>query len=495
MASTRRPDDRGTLVIDDGGSVPLVTGPGVHVFAADALGDRDATAVAHTIRRREISAGEAVEAAIARAERFGRQIEAIAYADFDSAQGRAAAMTPNGGFSGVPTFIKDNVDVRGLPTNHGTLAYVGRPAVRDDDIARQYLAQGVVNLGKSKLPEFGFNATTEYAEGEPTRNPWNPAYSAGASSGGAAALVAAGVVPIAHANDGGGSIRIPAAACGLVGLKPTLGRLLTSRSSRSLPLKVVCDGVLTRSVRDTAAFLAGAELFRPHPTLAPIGEVTRPGTARLRIGVVLDSATGHPTDDETRVAVLRVADLLAELGHDVTEMELPPLQRFTDDFALYWGMLAFLVASTGRWVIGRDFDRGRLDNLSIGLSRMYGRAVWRTPGIFRRLRGITGVYQQVFAQRDVVLSPVLSHTTPTLGHLSPRQPFERLMDRLRRYVGFTPLNNVAGGPAMSLPLGAASNGLPIGVHFSAALGAERTLLELAYELEEARPFRSITDLA
>ena len=472
--------------------MPLVTGPRVHVFAADALGNRDATAVAETIRRREISATEAVEAAIARAERLDRQIKAIAFTDFDSALTRAAAVTPNGDFAGVPTFIKDNVDVRGLPTNHGTRAYVGLPATAYDGIARQYLAQGVVNLGKSKLPEFGFNATTEYADGEPTRNPWNLAYSAGASSGGAAALVAAGVVPIAHANDGGGSIRIPAAACGLVGLKPTRGRLLGTRSSRSLPLRIVSDGVLTRSVRDTAAFLAAAERFLAHPTLPPIGNVTRPGTTRLRVGVLLDSATGHPTDEETRTAVLQTADLLSDLGHDVTEMSVPPLPRFTDDFALYWGMLAFLVSSTGRWVLGRDFDRRRLDNLSIGLRRMYGRGAARTPGVLYRLRCTTRLYQQIFAERDIVLSPVLSHTTPMLGHLSPRQPFEHLMDRLRRYVGFTPLNNTAGGPAMSLPLGATTDGLPIGVHFSAALGAEKSLLELAYEIEEARPFRSIT---
>ena len=464
----------------------------MHVFAADALGNRDATAVAETIRRREISATEAVEAAIARAERLDRRIKAIAFADFDSALTRASMVRPNGDFAGVPTFIKDNVDVRGLPTNHGTRAYVGLPATDYDDIARQYLAQGVVNLGKSKLPEFGFNATTEYADGEPTRNPWHPAYSAGASSGGAAALVAAGVVPIAHANDGGGSIRIPAAACGLVGLKTTRGRLLGTRSSRSLPLRIVSDGVLTRSVRDTAAFLAAAERFRAHPRLPRIGEVTRPGTARLRIGVVLDSATGHPTDDQTRAAVHQTADLLSDLGHDVTEMEVPSLPRFSDDFALYWGMLAFLVSSSGRWVLGRDFDRRRLDNLSLGLRRMYGRSAARTPGVLYRLRRSTVAYQQVFAGRDIVLSPVLSHTTPTLGHLSPRQPFETLMDRLRRYVGFTPLNNTAGGPAMSLPLGATTDGLPIGVHFSAAVGADRTLLELAYELEAARPFRSIT---
>jgi amidase len=464
----------------------------VQVFADDALGTRDATGVAEAIRGGEISAVEAVDAAVTRAERLAPQIAAIAHPAFEAARTLAAASQPNGAFTGVPTFVKDNVDVRGLPTNHGTQAYTGRRAAADDAIARQYLAQGVIPLGKSKLPEFGFNATTEYAEGEPTVNPWNPAYSAGASSGGSAALVAAGVVPIAHANDGGGSIRIPAAACGLVGLKPTRGRVLSSRSSRTLPLRIVSDGVLTRSVRDTAGFLAAAERYYRRRALPPVGRVDGPGTTRLRIGVLLDSPTGHPTDVATRAVVRRAADDLADLGHDVAEVRSPVTGQFVDDFTLYWGMLAYLVASTGRWALGRDFDRTRLDNLSTGLRRMFGRNVRRVPQTLYRLRLTTRLYQQAFVDRDLVMSPVLSHTTPELGHLSPRQPFESLLDRLHRYVGFTPLNNAAGGPAISLPLGASAHGLPIGVHFSAPIGAERRLLELAYEIEQAAPFRSIT---
>jgi amidase len=470
-----------------------VTGARVHVFADDALGDLDATGVADAIRCGEISAAEAVAAAIARAERLESRVEAIALRDFDAARERASGPMPDGAFAGVPTFIKDNVDVRGLATNHGTRAFTGRPAPAHDAIARQYLAQGVVCLGKSKLPEFGFNATTEYADGSPTVNPWNTAYSAGASSGGAAALVASGVVPIAHANDGAGSIRIPAAACGLVGLKPTRGRLLGTKTSRSMPLKLVCEGVLTRTVRDTATFLANAERFHRSQTLPAIGRVDGPGSIRHRIGVLLESPTGHPTDDETRVAVLRAADDLAELGHDVTEAPAPVTDQFVEDFALYWGMLAFVVASTGRWALGRDFQKGQLDNLSTGLRRSFGRSAARLPGALYRLRRTTIQYQRMFTGHDIVMSPVLSHTTAELGHLSPRQPFDALFEKLRRYVGFTPLNNTAGGPAIALPLGRTDRGLPIGVQFSAPLGAERRLLELAYEIEQAQPFRRIVD--
>jgi amidase len=467
-------------------------GSRVHVFTDDALGERDATGVADAIRRGEISAGEAVDAAIARAERLCDHIDAVAFADYDAARDRAVRGAAGAPFGGVPTFVKDNVDVRGLPTNHGTKAYAARPATDNDPIASQFLAQGVIALGKSKLPEFGFNASTEYAVGDATVNPWNTAYSAGASSGGSAALVASGVVPIAHANDGGGSIRIPAAVCGLVGLKPTRGRVLSSKTSRSLPLKIVSDGVLTRSVRDTAVFLGAAERYRLHPALPAVGFVERPARTRLRIGVVLDSPTGHATDDETRAAVDQTGKLLGDLGHDVSDAGSPVPEQFVDDFVLYWGLLAFVVSSTGRWALSRDFDRARMDNLSIGLRRMFGRRVTRLPQALYRLRRTAEAYERAFAHYDVIVSPVLSHTTPLLGHLSPQQPFDEHLDRLRRYVGFTPLNNAAGAPAMSLPLGETSRGLPIGVHFSAATGAERRLLGLAYEIEEARPFRRIT---
>lgn len=183
------------------------------------------------------------------------------------------------------------------------------------------LSQGYICLGKSTLPEFGFNASTEPAQGDPTRNPWNLDYSCGASSGGAAALVAAGVVPIAHANDGGGSIRIPAACCGLVGLKPTRGRVVDNDAARDLPVNIISDGVVTRSVRDTAGFLAYAESWFKNRKLPAIGHVQGPPSGRqLRIGLVLDSINGHPpTDPETRLTVEQTARYLEKLGGHIIE--------------------------------------------------------------------------------------------------------------------------------------------------------------------------------
>ena len=463
----------------------------LHAYDDDALGEHDGTAIAQLVRAGQVSADEVVEAAIARAEKMQPHVNGVHHPGYDEA--RAAAGTSTGLLAGVPTFIKDNVDVEGLPTNHGTEAFTARPARADSPFVTQYRSLGMTILGKSRLPEFGFSASTEYMRGDPVRNPWHLDHSAGASSGGSAALVAAGVVPVAHANDGGGSIRIPAAACGLVGLKPTRGRLVPDRGENQLPVRIVSQGVVTRSVRDTAAFFAGAEQHWRDRRLPPVRHVQGPGSARLRIGLVVDSVTGVATDDETRRVVHGTAELLERLGHRVEEVPLPIAKTFAEDFSRYWGLLGLLITVAGARTFDRDFDATRTDNLTQGLAARCRQELARMPGVIYRLRRSTREYRKAFVRHDLLLSPVLAHTTPPIGHLSPTLEFDELFARLQSYVGFTPLNNAAGGPAISLPLGASSTGLPIGVHFSADLGDERTLLELAYELEAARPFRRIQD--
>ncbi len=256
----------------------------VHAFSDDALADHDATALAALIADKQVSAAEVCEAAVARAERVQGELNGVHHAAFDQARA-AADGVPSGVFSGVPTFIKDNVDVEGLPTNHGTAAFQAKPAKHDSPFVTQVRSLGVNILGKSRLPEFGFSASTEYADTDPVRNPWDPAYSTGASSGGSASLVAAGVVPLAHANDGGGSIRIPAAVCGLVGLKPTRGRFVADPFEKQMPVKIICQGVVTRSVRDTARFFAGMEQHWRNPKLPPV---------RSRRGAGLDQNACRP---------------------------------------------------------------------------------------------------------------------------------------------------------------------------------------------------------
>ncbi|GGW86093.1 putative amidase AmiC [Streptomyces malachitofuscus] len=463
---------------------------GVHVFRDDALGDHDAVGLARAIRRGEVSAAEAARAAAARVRAVEDRLNAVQVHLDLPAHGTGTT----GALAGVPTFVKDNTDYLGLPTGHGSVAFAPRAARRHAPFARQFLSTGVTVLGKTRLPEFGFNATTEYETGEPVRNPWHTGHSAGGSSGGSAALVAAGAVPIAHANDGGGSIRIPAACCGLVGLKPTRGRMVMNAQSRQLPIDIVTDGVVSRSVRDSAAFFAAAEQHWRNPKLPPVGLVEGPSDRRLRIGFLLDSPNGVRSDADTRAAVEETARRLERLGHTVTPVELSIDPRFTDDFLTYWGLLSFLIGVTGR-TLGTDFDRRRMDGLSRGLRESYVRDWRTTPGVLRRLKRTREAYAAGFRGLDLILSPVLAHTTPPLGHLSPTVPYETLIERLVSYVAFTPVNNIVGTPSLSVPATATtSDGLPIGVMFSARPGAERTLLELAFELEADQPFRRLQDV-
>jgi len=464
----------------------------VHAFTDDVLGDHDATAVAELVKAKEVTAREVTEAAIARAEAVQAALNGVHVPDYERALAVADSL-PDGPFTGVPTYIKDNIDVEGLPTNHGTASFTARPARKESPLVQEFRGLGLNLLGKSRLPEFGFSASTEYAGADPVRNPWNPAYSAGASSGGAAALVAAGVVPMAHANDGGGSIRIPAAACGLVGLKPTRGRFVDDPHDTQLPVRIIGQGMVTRSVRDTARFFAGMEQQWRNPKLPPVRAVAGPSATRLRVGLVLDSVNDNPTDPETRSAVERTARLLEDLGHRVDEMAAPVPARFADDFAHYWALLGYLAMKTGKHTFDRSFDPALTEDLTQGLARRFRSAWLDTPGMLLRLRGAAATYRKVFQDYDVFVSPVLSHTTPAIGHLAATLPFDDLFPRLEAYVGFTPLNNVTGGPAMSLPLATTESGLPIGIHVAADIGDERTLLELAYELEQAHPFARIQD--
>lgn len=463
----------------------------VHTVSDDALGDLDAVGVAAAVADGSISAREATEAAIARIEAVNGTLNAIQHPDFDRALEQSLTPTP-GILSGVPSIVKDNTQVAGLPTDMGSLAMKSRPAAADDPFTGQFRSTGLVVLGKSTMPEFGFNASTEYETIAPTRNPWNPGYSPGGSSGGSAALVASGALPIAHANDGGGSIRIPAAACGLVGLKPTRDRVVPAAEASSLPVDIVSNGVVTRTVRDTAHFMAGTQQFAPAAGMKPLGLVEGPAERRLRIGLVMNSVTGIPTDDDGQRVVREAIDLLTGLGHDVVEIPLPVDTAFMDAFTHYWALLAFSTQNFGKHVMhAPNFDKTLTDGLTQGLSRSFLRRAWRLPLTIRTLKQSEKHYRHAFANVDLIMSPTLGFVTPPLGYLNPAAGFQEHFDRLIQYAAFTPLNNACGGPAISLPTGTSSTGMPVGVHFSAVHGDEQTLLELAYEIEAARPFRTI----
>ncbi|ORB53443.1 amidase [Mycobacteroides saopaulense] len=463
----------------------------VHAFTEDALGDLDATGVAERIASGEVTAAECAEAAIVRLERVNPSLNAVEFKDFPRARERAAAAEDPAGtpsaFRGVPTATKCNIHVAGMPLTEGSAAISPTLQTVDGPFTRQFLSTGVVPIASTTMPEYGWSASTERSGGSVTRNPWHTDFSAGGSSGGSAALVAAGVVPIAHGNDGGGSIRIPAAACGLVGLKPSRGRLLGDPSSGAAPVKIVADGVLVRSVRDCARFFEAAELHYRNPKLTPIGHVDRPVQRRLRVGLCMDSPFTPATDTATRQAVNSAAELLESLGHTIEPYTPAVLPSFKVDFEDYWSFLAFAVAKGGPRLFD-GFDATRLDPLTIGLSRRFVRRSYRTPLFLARLAASARVYERGFLGIDAVLTPVLTHTTPRIGYLSPDQDVDVLLDKLSSYVGFTPVHNASGAPAISLPLGSDPDGLPIGVMFSGPRGSERTLLELALEIEEAQPF-------
>lgn len=461
----------------------------VHAFGDDALGDHDTLGLLEELRTGRVSRAEVVEAAIARSERVGKELGAIAYDDREGA--RAESWRKGTGyFAGVPTFVKDNADVAGLPTQKGSASYVAHPAKQHGDWAAMFLGQGFVNLGKSQLSEFGFSPSAEFVDADPVRNPWDPQHTSGASSAGAAALVAAGAVPIAHANDGGGSIRIPAACCGLVGLKPTRGRTPGDKMAQGMPVRIVADGVVTRSVRDTAAFLREAERAERVHALRPIGDIRGPGRKRLRVAMVTESVIGT-VDPETDAAVRETAALLEDLGHHVEPAEPPVTEQFADDFLLYWGSLAAGIVAGGRVLLDRSFRARRTDNLTRGLTRHTLRHLHRLPGAIARLRASKRDSAEFYDRYDVALSPTLGHLTPPIGRLSPTLSYDELIGRLMEWVIFTPLQNATGDPAVSLPLAMSDSGLPIGVQLAAGWGREARLLELAFELEQARPFPRI----
>ena len=465
----------------------------------DELSRLDATATAEAVRAGDVSPVEVLDAAVARVEAVDPQLGAVATADFERARAVAVRLgsvrLADLPFAGVPTIVKDNADVAGLPTRHGSEALTGaRPAVHTEKLIQQLFDMGTVSLGKSTLPEFGFSPSREHADGRTTRNPWGLDRTAGGSSSGSAALVAAGALPLAHGADGGGSIRIPAACCGLVGLKPTRGRLVRSPDSEKMPVDIVAEGVLTRSVRDTVTYFREAERRFRNPGLPSVGSVQGPVAGTLRIGVIAESPTGGVLDEPTRRQLDATLDLLEGLGHQLVPVTLPPVGPFVEDFLHYWSLLVFSVVVGGKRLYDPSFDKRRLTPFTLGLARRFRHDILRTPGNLVRMRRSTRTFESAFAGVDAVVSPTLSTVAPPLGHLDSDLPYDVLLPRLLEWIPFTPMANATGMPSISLPLGHDdATGLPVGVCFTAATGCDPLLLELALQLEEATPFRTLGD--
>lgn len=452
----------------------------------------DATETAAMIRRGEISALEAVQSAIARAEALQPTLNFMVNSDFDRALSKAKAGAPQGPFAGVPFLVKDLNDYTGLPTRNGSRSMLGAPpAASQTPYVDAFDRAGLITIGKSATPEYGFLPTTEPLAFGPTHNPWDLQRSSGGSSGGSAAAVAAGVVPVAHANDGGGSIRIPASNCGLFGLKPSRGRMIGSRGETKIS-DLGVEHAVSRSVRDSAALFALTEDAAPGARLPPVGLVTGPGKRRLRVGLLIENGMGHAPSPEVVAATESAAKLLSSLGHHVDVAHWPvDGQAFVDDFLLLWASGAADLTDAVAKMTGKPADASLLEPFTLGMAEMFRKAPpGALPAAIQRLEAASLAYDTWFPahQFDVIVSPVLSTPAPLLGEVGPSVPFDTLVTRLKEYVGYTPLHNIAGAPAMSVPLYWTEAGLPVGTMVAARAGQERLLFELAYELEAARPW-------
>jgi amidase len=458
----------------------------------------DGMGLAELVKKREVSPPELVDAAIELIERVNSILNAVVYQAPDEARSVAEGPLPDGPFRGVPFLIKDlGLRVAGWPRTSGSRFVCSTVDSSDSEIVRRYRASGLVLLGKTNTPEFGITGTTESAHLGPCRNPWNPNHIAGGSSGGSASAVAAGLVPLAHASDGLGSIRIPASCCGLVGLKPTRDRTPHGSGDWEYATGWVHDHVVSRSVRDSAAILDATDSaepaapYAPPPKSGPYLEEVGKEPGRLRIAWSAETPNGKAIDPEIQAALEDTVRLLQSLGH-----VLVPQGLGVDYRALYAaqrrvGSANFAAAMARRIEeAGREPEPNELEPLTWALLEAGRRRTgaeafsgWQT------MRILTREILTLFTQFDVYLCPVLGTTPPEIGYIDPvRLEPREVMRRQGIVFPFTPPFNFTGQPCISLPLWQSRQGLPIGMMFAGRYADEATLFRLAGQLEREMPW-------
>ena len=464
----------------------------------DDFAEHDGLALAERVRKREVTPLELVDAAIARVERHNPTLNAVVHAAFEEARRTAAGDLPDGPFRGVPFLIKDlGAQVAGWPRSSGSRFVKSVVDTRDSELVRRYREAGVVLLGKTNTPEFGITGVTESALLGPCRNPWNPDHVSGGSSGGAAAAVASGMVPLAHASDGLGSIRIPAACCGLFGMKITRDRNPNGEELDQVTGYVV-NHVVTRTVRDSAAMLDAtgyAEAVQPYPQPPKAGpyldEVGRsPG--RLRIGWSAETPRGAPVHPEVQAALERTVALLEGLGHELIPTGLPVDYRELYRVQAVVGGANFAAGMRERIEEqGREPAPDELEPLTWasfkGGAKLPGEQVLLA---WRRLRQLNRQILSLWERIDVYLCPVLGTPPPPVGWINPVTLEPREVNRRQaEALPFTPPFNFTGQPSMSVPLEQSSDGLPLGMMFTGRYADEATLFRLAGQLEREQPWR------
>lgn len=458
----------------------------------------DALGLAELVRNRDVSALEVVDAAIARAEALNPTLNAIVFKTFDAARERARDAKTDGLFAGVATFLKDmRGGCIGMPTRNGSRFAPATPADHDSTLVARYKAAGLNPLGKTNVPEFGILPTTESELYGAAHNPWNLQHTPGGSSGGSAAAVAARIVPIAHATDGGGSIRIPASCCGLLGLKVSRGRITQGPDTADSTSGLSVDHVVCRTVRDSAAALdisCAPDFGDPYFALPPQGsylEGIRKKPKRLKIAFALKGLNGREFNPELGNAVKKTAHLCEQLGHTVEEAS-PPIdyENMTLAFMTIWATsTAYGVGSLAR-ATGIAPSLEVIEGITYGLYEA-GMKITAAQQIdmlqvFHRSARIMAKFHEAY---DLWLTPTLGDLPLKLGTIHiDETDVQKAFEPLFGYVPFTAMQNATGQPAINVPLHWSQSGLPIGVQFVARSGDEMTLLKMAAELEEASPW-------
>ncbi len=448
------------------------------------------------VNKKKVKPAELVEAAIERIERHNPQFNAVVFKAYDEARAKATAKL-SGAFAGVPMLLKDILgDKQGWPTRSGSRFVPAAPGPIDATLVARFEAAGLIPLGKTNVPEFGLVPLTEPKLYGPARNPWNLDHSTGGSSGGSAAAVAAGIVPLAHANDGGGSIRIPASCCGLVGLKPMRGRNPLGPRFGDLFGGLIAEHVVSRSVRDTAAALdatAGPEIGDPYvapPAPASYLASIKRKPRKLRIAFATKRFSGEAFDPECKAATEVAAKLCTNLGHRVEE-GMPPVSGggIGANFPIWASGLAMVIDFVAQ-AAGKKPAREEFEGLTWSLYQ-FGKTV--TAAQYQlcwiSLQGLSRQVAEWQRSYDAWITPVLATPPMKIGTINLGETdLMKGWGPISAYVPFTALQNITGQPAISLPLAWSSSRLPIGVQFVGRFGEEHLLLQLAAQIEKAEPW-------
>jgi len=456
------------------------------------LVDRDATAQADLARSGHATPEELLDAAITRIERLNPALNALSASTFEAARERARRNTVDGAFAGVPTLLKDLLAYPGQPLGLGSRLMSGQIAPAGSPYTEALDASGLVVLGKTTTSEFGLVGTTEPLATGKTRNPWDLSRSTGGSSGGAAAAVASGMVPVAHASDGGGSIRGPSSLCGVFGFKPTRWRTCTTGLPRDMPLAaMLSEHCISRSVRDSATWLRVTETGDWPDPLPEAADLSANPPRKLRIGFYGVDAFGNMPDDAARTGFEQTITLCRSLGHTLLPVEGPCFDGRMAARAVYdimamttSGMVDYLAPG-----IAPDAAIACLEPYTLSLiEHARGLPTPRFVEAAAEIAASGDMAQRALDDVDVLLSPTLPFTAFPLGTVSPDCPPQIIRSHFERSAAYTAAASLAGCPAMSVPLFWSTEGLPVGSHFAARTGEDALLFQLAFQLESAAPW-------